>query len=118
MSATVATLTVPAFSRRLLLAGALLASAIVLANDDARLEILPGDEERLSDQIYNSARNWRETPAAELDWRAPEPEERSRIKLGYDSTYEELRARDDAAYSQQRFNFGEPEPNTLFRIQF
>ena len=55
--------------RALLATGLLLASAFVLANDEARLKISPTYGEILSDDIYERAEGWREPPIFESEWR-------------------------------------------------
>jgi hypothetical protein len=99
-------------------AGVLLLSAMVLASNDDRLVISPADGQLLTDEMYERAEGWREPPMFESEWRAPEPEPRTRIRFGYDSAYEELRARDPINNSFVGTNLGEPQPNTLFRMEF
>jgi len=101
----------------LIAAGILLTSALVLANDAARLEIPPGDGEILSDDIYERAEGWRQ-PVIEDEWRTSKPEPSSRIRFGYDSTYEELRARDRAKYSNTRTEFLDRPPANQFQLRF
>ena len=98
--------------------GVLLLSAMVLAANDDRLVISPADGQLLTDEMYERAEGWREPPMFESEWRAPEPEPRTRIRFGYDSAYEELRARDPINNSFVGTNLGEPQPNTLFRMEF
>ena len=104
--------------RTLIAIGVLLSSAFVLANDDARLEISPTYGEILTDDIYERAEGWRKPPMFESEWRAPEPEPKSRIRFGYDSAYEEVRARDAARFSTRPQRLRDPQPSTLFRIEF
>ena len=92
--------------------------AALLANDDARLEIAPTYGEILSDEIYERAEGWREPPMFESEWRAPKPEPKSRIRFGYDSAYEEVRARDAARYSTKPPKLRDPRPATLFRLEY
>ena len=104
--------------RWLFASGVLLASAFVLANDNARLTISPTYGEMLSDDIYERAEGWREQPMFESEWRAPKPEPESRIKFGYDSAYEEVRAREDAKYSSRPMDLRDRPPATQFRLSF
>lgn len=105
--------------RALIMTGFLLASAFVLANDGARLEISPTYGEILSDDIYERAEGWREPPMFESEWRAPEPQPKSRIRFGYDSAYEEVQARNAAGYSTTPLNLRDPLPAaTQFRLEF
>jgi len=108
----------PTLTRWLIASGVLLASAFVLANDDTRLEVPPAQGEILSDDIYERAEGWRELPTLEGGWREPKPQPKSRINFGYDSTYEELRARDDTGYSSKPLTVREPVPSTQFRLGF
>jgi hypothetical protein len=105
---------------RLTLLPALLLSAIVVAQDGARLEISPESGELLSDEIYREAEGWRQPPMFESEWRAPRREEPSRIRFGFDSAYEAARAREDALSpaSQRDVDLHEPRPNTILRWNF
>lgn len=102
----------------LVASGVLLASAIVVANDSARLEISPTYGDLLTDDIYESAESWRKPPKFESEWRAPKPKEKSRIKFGYDSAYEEMRARENTRSFDDQFDLREPKPSTLMRWKF
>jgi hypothetical protein len=104
--------------RWLVASGVLFASAFVLANDNARLTISPTYGEMLSDDIYERAEGWREQPMFESEWRAPKPEPKSRIKFGYDSAYEEVRAREDAKYSSRPMDLRDRPPAAQFRFSF
>ena len=73
----------------------LLFSLLVLAENSARLDILPtDDEDRLTDEIYNSTTGWRKPPKYESEWRQEKQKQQGRIKFGYDAAYEEMRDRD------------------------
>jgi hypothetical protein len=96
----------------------LTASAIYATNDNARLEISPDYGQILSDDLYEQAEGWRAPPMFESEWRAPRREEPSRIRFGYDSAYEELRARERAPSIGDQRNLDMTEPATLFRWNF
>ena len=73
----------------------MLFSLVVLAENADRLDISPAyDDERLTDEIYDNAAGWRKSPAYESEWRPEKQQQTSRIQFGYDSAYEEMRARD------------------------
>lgn len=95
----------------------LLASAIVLAQEDPRLQVEAGERLLLSDEIYEQAEGWRAPPMIEEPWRAPKREPRARINLGYDATYEDARLRDYGLNQTRRSNLREPTPSTLFRLE-
>jgi len=103
--------------RWLVASGVLFVSALVLANDNARLTISPTYGEILTDDIYERAEGWREQPMFESEWRAPKPEPKSRIKFGYDSAYEEVRARENAI-SSRPMDMRDRPPTTQFRLSF
>ena len=107
-------------TRHALIATALLlVSVLVLANDEARLEISPTYGEILSDDIYERAEGWREPPMFESEWRPPRTEPKGRIRFGYDSAYEELRARNASGNSGRSLNLRDPRPAaTQFRLEF
>ena len=109
----------PTVPRRLVASGVLLASALVLANDGARLVLSPTDGEILSDDIYERAEGWREQPMFESEWRAPKREPQSRIKFGYDSAFEELRARERSQYPSRPMDVRDDHPPaSQFRLGF
>lgn len=107
-------------NRGALLTGVLLASAIVMAQENPGLQVPPGSQELLSDEIYEQAGGWRETSVSGSEWRAPPtPQPRSRINFGYDSVHEELRARDDANYSGTGLNLRDTQKsNTQLQLRF
>lgn len=107
-----------AMNRRMLSVGVLLASAIVIAREAPRLQISPDEGALLSDEIYEQAGDWRAPPMFESEWRAPKPEPRTRIRFGYDSAYEEHRMRDHAVGQDRRPSLRDPQPSTLFRLEF
>ena len=98
--------------------GLLLASAIVFARDDERLDTPPEINTLISDEIYEQAEGWRGSAAAGGDWRAPQPQPRSRMHFGFDSAFEEKQMRTFGYRETQRSNLRETTPNTQFRIDF
>ena len=118
MSLVTATMTDSSAHRWLLASGVLLISVIVMAEGDARLELSSPYGEFLSDDIYEHADDWRKPPMFESEWRAPKAKESSRIKLGYDSVYEELRAREQAHSPNMQYDLRDPKSNALFRLKF
>lgn len=111
-------ITEPALTRWLTASGILLVSAFVLADDTARLEAPPLYGQILSDDIYERAEGWREPQMAGDGWRESKPEPKSRVRFGYDSAYEELRARDETQYSSKPINQGDVRPTTQFNLGF
>ena len=105
-------------ARRTLAAGVLLLSAMVIAQEDPRLQVAPDEGLLLSDEIYEQAEGWRAPPMLEESWRAPATEPRARINFGYDSAYEDARMRDYGLDRGRRSNLREPTPSTLFRLEF
>lgn len=100
------------------LLGALLFGAWALASDQARLEIGTTYDDLLTEEIYRQADGWRQPPAFDTEWRAPPPKDQGRIRVGFDSVYEERQAREAALSAPSRFDFREPRPSTLFRLEF
>ena len=98
----------------------LLFSLVVLAENTARLDILPADgDDLMTDEIYHNATGWRTPTAHENEWRREAQQQpTSRIQFGYDSAYEEMRARDNN-YSLDTGLGGIDHPqNTQLRISF
>ena len=95
----------------------LLIGALAIASDQSRLEIGPIYEDFLTDEIYREADDWRAPPAFESEWRAPREQDTGRTRFGFDSVYEEQRAR-QAGPANERRKLLTPTPNTLFRWEF
>ena len=97
----------------------LLFSLVVLAENSARLDILPTDNnDRLTDEMYNSATGWRTPAVPENEWRQETQQPASRIQFGYDSDYEEMRTYGNN-YGSGTASGGVDHPqNTQLRISF
>jgi hypothetical protein len=106
-------------SRWLLGLTVMLFSLVVLAENAARLDISPAyDDERQSDAIYSSATRWRKPPEFEREWRPEEQGQKSRIQFGYDSVYEEMRARDNDYSLDTGSGLDDRPQNAQFKIGF
>lgn len=98
---------------------AMLFSLIVLAENAGRLDISPvSPDDRLANEIYNSASGWRSPPEFENEWRPEKQERVSRIQFGYDSAYEEMRARDNNFALDTGSSLADQPQNTQFKIGF
>jgi hypothetical protein len=91
---------------------------ITLANDGERLRISPVYDDVQKDEIYGGAAQWRKPPMYESEWRAPRKPKQGRIEFGYDSAYEQMRAREEELFSRSAFELHEPKPSSQFRIKF
>ena len=97
----------------------LLLSVAALAENAGRLDISAASaDDRLTEEIYGSAQGWRKPPAYDSEWRPQAQEPQGRITFGYDSVYEEMRARDDGYSPNSGLGLREPRQNTQFRIGF
>jgi hypothetical protein len=96
----------------------MLFSLIVLAENSARLDILPTDDDLPTEEIYNSAAGWRNPAANENEWRQGRRQPASRIQFGYDSAYEEMRARDNNPGLDTGLDGIDHPQNTQLRIRF
>jgi len=98
----------------------MLFSLVVLAENTTRLDISPSydDDGRMTDEIYDNATGWRQSPAYESEWRPEKQQQNSRIQFGYDSAYEEMRARGkDYNLDTGLGNMDHPQ-NTQLNISF
>jgi len=93
---------------------ALIASAEKLQLPNSHLDDL------LTDHTYKDEIEWRTSQADENAWRAGEQNQKqgSRIQFGYDSAYEELRARDYDENQASGIEYDRIKPNTTLRIGF
>ena len=96
----------------------MLFSIVVLAQNATRLNISQAyDDDRLSDEIYSSAGGWR-TPEYESEWRPEKQKQQSRIQFGYDSAYEEMRARGNDYTLNTGLGLKDHPQNAQFKIGF
>jgi hypothetical protein len=106
-------------SRWLVGLSVMLLSFVVLAENTSRLEISPAyDDDRVTDEIYNSANGWRKHPEYESEWRPERQTQGSRIQFGYDSAYEEMRARGNDYTLDTGLGLKDQPQNTQFKISF
>jgi hypothetical protein len=106
-------------SRWLIGLSVMLFSIAVLAENASRIDIAPTyDDDRVTDEIYNSASGWRTPPEFESEWRPERQQQQSRIQFGYDSAYEEMRARDNDNRLDTGMGLKDHSQNTQFKIGF
>jgi hypothetical protein len=106
-------------SRWLIGLSVMLFSLVVLAENAARLDISPAyDDDRLTDEIYNSANGWRKPPEYENEWRPEKQKQESRIQFGYDSAYEEMGARGNDYSLDTGLGVIDHPQNTQLKISF
>jgi hypothetical protein len=97
----------------------MLLSFFALAENAGRLEISPiYDDDLVTDEIYNSAGGWRKPPEYESEWRPGKQKQESRIQFGYDSAYEEMRARGNDYTLDTGLGLKDQPQNTQFKISF
>jgi hypothetical protein len=97
----------------------ILFSLAVLAENSARIDILPNDDDdRLTDEIYNSVPGWRTPTEYENEWRREAQQPASRIQFGYDSAYEEIRAKDNNYGLDTGLGGIDHPKNTQLRLSF
>ena len=94
-------------------------SLAVLAGNTSRIDISAAyDDDRLADEVYSNSTGWRQPPAYENEWRPEKQQQESRIQFGYDSAYEEMRARDSAFTQGTGQGLTDRPQNTQFKIGF
>lgn len=97
----------------------MLFSIVVLAENTARLDISPAyDDYRLTDEIYNNANGWRTPPESDNEWRPENQEQTGRIRFGFDSAYEEMRARGNDGSLNTGSGLEDHPQNSQFKIGF
>jgi hypothetical protein len=97
-----------------------LMSTIVVAQTVERLESSPDYDDLSREEIFNSNTEWRTEPPAENEFRAdaPVPRSSSRIQIGTNPDYEEIRKRDESLRNTQQHEFGGDRPSTILRFSF
>ena len=73
-------------------------------------------DELIEEIVVSAEEEWRKLPEDDHQWRQPELKPKTKMELGYDSVYEELRAREGNADKQ--FDFQDPQTTSLFRLRF
>jgi len=96
----------------------MVATTLVLAQTNGRIELESVPDDLATDEIYDNARQWRESPAARYNWRPPPPKEKGRIKLGYDASFERERQMQRQDTFQRQFGLDAPVPAADLRFQF
>ena len=97
----------------------MLFSIVVLAQNTNRLDITPAyNDDRMSDGIYHSVTGWRAPNEEENEWRPEKQPQESRIQFGYDSAFEEMRARDNDFNLDTGSDIRDNPQNTQFKIGF
>lgn len=93
-------------------------SITLIAQAADRLIVSPDYESLISDGVYEDSQNWRQPNDDELGWRQQQQQKESRIKFGYDPTYDEMRARKSQESSSSSFGYEQTKPSSLFRLEF
>jgi hypothetical protein len=104
----------------------LLASSLILAENGDRFELPPSYNDDISEEIYHSASEWRESTPTENDWRAPPKQKKKygRITYDLDSAYEQAEREQMSDRENVRINTGQTElrdtinKDNLFRLEF
>lgn len=97
----------------------MLLSVVALAENAGSLDVSAATaDDRLTEEIYGSSQGWRKAPAYGSEWRPEEQETQGRITFGYDSVYEEMKARDDGYSTSTGLGLRGPKQNAQFRIGF
>ena len=97
-----------------------LMTTIVVAQTVERLESSPDYDDLSREEIFNSNTEWRTEPPVENEFRAnaPVPSSNSRIQIGTNPDYEEIRRRDESLRNTQQHEFGGDRPSTILRFSF
>jgi hypothetical protein len=96
----------------------MVATTLVLAQTNGRIDLESVPDDFATDEIYDGARQWRESPAARYNWRPPPPKEKGRIKFGYDDVFERERQLQRQDTFQKQFGLDDPVPAADLRLQF
>ena len=97
-----------------------LMTTIVVAQTVERLESSPDYDDLSREEVFNSNTEWRTEPPAENEFRtnAPVPNSRSRIQIGTNPDYEEIRRQDESLLNTQQHEIGGDRPSTILRFSF
>jgi hypothetical protein len=97
-----------------------LMTTIVVAQTVERLDSNPDYDDLSREEIFNSNSEWRIDPPDENEFRANTPvtSSSSRIQIGTNPDYEEIRRRDDSLRNTQQHEFGSDRPSTILRFTF
>ena len=99
-----------------------LASAMVLAQSVNRLNPDASFDTRQTDEIFDSAGQWRQPEPVENPWRSDDtpkdPVDDRRFHFGADSAYEEMQYRKDDRFRSKGSNYDDYRPSPLFRYNY
>ena len=98
--------------------GVMLFSLVTMAENTGEPGVSTAHDQRVVDEIYSSAGDWRNPVVDESDWRPEAEEQKSRINFGYDSAYEEMLTREGSKDMYTGPDLEEVRPNTQFRTKF
>ncbi len=110
----------PPIYRQLAFMSLSLASAIVLAQTVDRLDPQANFDDRVTDEIFDSAGQWRQPPPVENPWRSipDETVQDRRFHFGADSAYEEMQYQSNDRYRTKGSLYDDYRPSPLFRYNF
>ena len=97
-----------------------LASALVLAQTVDRLDPQATFDDRVTDEIFDSAGKWRQAPPVENQWRSipDETVQDRRFHFGADSAYEQMQYQSDDRFRTKGSIYDDYRPSPLFRYNF
>ena len=107
--------------RKLSFMGLSLASAMALAQSVDRLNPNASFDTRQTDEIIDSAGQWRQPDSVENPWRSSAPDnsvDNRRFHFGADSAYEEMQYQSDDRFRTKGSVYDEYRPSPLFRYNF
>ncbi len=107
--------------RKLSFMGLSLASAMVLAQSVEHLNPDASFDARQTDEIIDSAGQWRQPEPIENPWRSSTPDnsvDNRRFHFGADSAYEEMQYQSDDHFRTKGSVYDEYRPSPLFRYNF
>jgi len=106
--------------RQLAFASLSLASAFALAQTIEHFDPQANFDQRVTDEIFDSAGQWRQPEADENQWRAGEDKtvNNRRFHFGSDSAYEQMQYRSDDRYRNMGSAYDDIRPSPLLRYNF
>ena len=100
----------------------MLVSTVVIADTIDRFDSESVYDERVTEEIYEDAIDWRIPPAtAEDEWRAAQQEaeqQQSQFRFGFDSAYEQTRSQQSDFFRSQQDEIGGSKPTSQFRFSW
>jgi hypothetical protein len=106
--------------RQFILLSLSLVSAFAIAQSVEHFDPQPNFDDRVTDEIFDSAGKWRQAPTVENGWRTRKDEtvQNRRFHFGPDSAHEEMRYRNEEQFRDMGSDYYDLRPSSILKYNF